>query len=282
MSGASSCPRSRRRETLLESVRSPLFVVLKALYGLGKQDEAGKEPLYRLVAELYRDLPSLGYLILYFLKVQIRTENKREDHTKASALKIGVYKDFCQSIEKKIDICIFDDLYACHVSDTKLMMWIVPDLYRDFKQQTLNNAQILRVIISAIDSRQLQTLVGKVLQGHLVMFKPESLQPLLKTSLSWESIEQFFLWQLVNAHDISIDTVLPLVTELDYERHSEALTAVTLMLKQEKPNADYVKYLFSRDICDNGDLFVFTIIKYWCDEYIDKVAELISSLLSTR
>jgi integrator complex subunit 3 len=115
-----------------------------------------------------------------------------------------------------------------------------------------------------------------------VMFKSENIQPLLKISLTWESIEQFFFWQLIHAHDISIDTVLPLITQLDYEQHSEALTAITLMLKQEKPNADYVKYLFSRDISINGDLFIFTIVKYWCDEYIDKVAELISSLLSTR
>lgn len=103
-----------------------------------------------------------GYLILYFLKVQIRTENKRDDNTKASALKIALYKEFCSSIEKKLDQCLYDDLFACHVTETKLMMWLVPDLYRDFKQQMVNNAQALRVIISAIDARQLQTLVGKV------------------------------------------------------------------------------------------------------------------------
>ncbi|CAH0553615.1 unnamed protein product [Brassicogethes aeneus] len=276
-------PGDSREEGLLDSIKSPLFVIFKTLYRLGSKDEASKDILNRLAAEMHNHIPGLGYLILYFLKVQIRTENKKEDQTKASALKISVYKDFCQTIAKKLDLCLFDDLTTCHVSDTKLMMWIVPDLYRDFKQQTLNNAQILRVIISAIDCRQLQTLVGKVLQGHLVMFKSENILPLMKTSLSWESIEQLFFWQLVNAHDISIDILLPLINDLDYERHAEALTAITLMLKQEKPNAEYVKQLFSRDICDsNGDHFVFTVIKYWCDEYIDKVAELISSLLSTR
>ncbi|CAG9861044.1 unnamed protein product [Phyllotreta striolata] len=274
-------PESLTEENLADSMKSPLFTLYKTLYGLGK-DELGKDVLYKLIAEMYSDMPSLGYLLIFYLKAKIWKENKKEDHSVASALKISVYKDFCHCLEKKVDICLFDDLNACHISDTKLMMWIVPDLYRDFKQQTLNNAQVLRVIISAIDPKQLQTLVGKVLQGHLMMFKTESIVPLLKASLTWESIEQFFLWQLVSAHNVSIDTVLPLITELDYEQHSEALTAITLMLKLEKPNADYIKHLFSRDICDNGDLFVFTIIKYWCDEYIDKVAELISSLLSTR
>ncbi|XP_066151238.1 integrator complex subunit 3 homolog [Euwallacea fornicatus] len=272
------------QETLTDSVRNPLFVVLQTVYGFSnsKEDQANKSILIRFLAEMHPFLPSLGYLILYFLKVQIRTENKRDDNTKASALKIALYKEFCSSIEKKLDQCLYDDLHSCHVSDTKLMMWLVPDLYRDFKPQMVNNAQALRVIISAIDARQLQTLVGKVLQGHLVMFKIDNLQNLLKATLTWESIEQLFFWQLINAHDFTIDTVLPLITELDYDQHPEALTAVMLMLKQEKPNADYIKCLFSRDICDNGDLFIFTVIKYWCDEYIDKVAELISALLSTR
>lgn len=269
-------------DNLRESIKSPLFVLFTSLYGFSKQDEDGKEVLFKLSAEIRQFFPKIGYLLLYFLKIQIRTENKKEDQTKASALKISVYKEICQYSDKKIDSALLDDLVACHVSDTKLMMWLVPDLFRDFKQQTVNNAQIIRVIISAIDTKQLQTLVGKVLQGHLVMFKSENVQPLLKTTLAWESIEQFFFWQLVLAHDISIDTVLPLITQLDYEQHSEALTSIILMLKQEKPNADYVKYLFSRDVSDNGDLFIFTIVKYWCDEYIDKVAELISSLLSTR
>lgn len=269
-------------EKLLESIKSPLFVVFHTLYNFTKQDEEGKELVYKLLTEMRPHCSYIGYLLLYFLKVQIRTENKREDQTKASALKVSVYKEYCLASDKKIDTCLLDDLVACHVSDTKLMMWLVPDLFRDFKQQTVNNAQIIRVIISAIDSRQLQTLVGKVLQGHLVMFKSENILPLLKITLTWESIEQFFFWQLIHAHDISIDTVLPLITQLDYEQHSEALTSITLMLKQEKPNADYIKYLFSRDITTSGDLFIFTIVKYWCDEYIDKVAELISSLLSTR
>ncbi|EFA12368.2 Integrator complex subunit 3 homolog-like Protein [Tribolium castaneum] len=275
-------PEQMTDDELLESIKLPLFVLFQTLYNFTKQDEDGKEILNRLLAEMRNCFPTVGYFLLYFLKVQIRTENKREDQTKASALKVSVYKEYCQSCDKKIDVCLLDDLIACHISDTKLMMWIVPDLFRDFKQQTVNNAQIIRVIISAIDSRQLQTLVGKVLQGHLVMFKSENLVPLLKITLTWESIEQFFFWQLIHAHDISIDTVLPLVTQLDYEQHSEALTAITLMLKQERPNADYVKYLFSRDLSPSGDLFIFTIVKYWCDEYIDKVAELISSLLSTR
>lgn len=193
-----------------------------------------------------------------------------------------MYKEFCQTLEKKIDICLYDDLSACHISDNRLMMWIVPDLFKDFKQQTVNNAQLLRVIVSTIDSVQLQDLVSRIMQGRLTMLKSDNIQAVLKISLTWESIEQFFLWQLVQAHDINADSITPLVSHLDSKLHSEAMTAVSLMLKHEKPTSDLIKYLFCRDIRENSDNLVFTVIKYWCIEHLDKVGELIAGLLSTR
>lgn len=269
-------------ETLVESAKSPLFVLYRTLYNLCKQDDTGKHLLLKLISEMYSVQPNLGYLLLYYLKVQVRTEhNIKEDQSKQNSLKISVYKDFCHSLEKKLDICLYDDLNACHVSDNKLMMWIVPDLYKDFKQQTVNNAQIMQVIVSVIDAKQLQDLLFVIIQGNLNMFKNDNLQSLLKTSLNWETIEQFFFWQLLQAHDIAIETIVPLLPYLDSNKHSEALMAVTLMLKREPPSTDSVKYLFSRDVRE-GDSFLFTVIKCWCKDYLDKIGELISNLLSTR
>lgn len=269
------CPKEITETTLLDSIKSPLFSLFKALT---EATSTGKELLYRLLAEMYAYLPSIGYLLLYFLKVQVRTETKKDDQP----LKVSVYKEFCQALEKKLDICLYDDLSVCHVSDNNLMMWLVPDLYRDFKQQTVGNTQILRVIVSTIDSSQLHDLVSRIMQGTLVMLKADNIQLLLKTSLTWESIEQFFFWQLVQAHDVPLETVTPLLPHLDCRLHSEAVTAIMLLLKRDKPTADIVKHLFSRDVRENGDDLIFTVIKYWCDEYMDKVGELVSGLLSTR
>ncbi|KAF5270976.1 hypothetical protein FQA39_LY08279 [Lamprigera yunnana] len=268
-------------ETLAESVKGPIFVLYRTLYKLCKSDNTGKQLLLKLISEMYSVLPNLGYLLLYFLKVQLRTEFTKEEQSKNNSLKISVYKEFCHSIEKKLDICLYDDLTACHLTDHKLMMWLVPDLYKDFKQQTVNNAQILQVVISVIDAKQLQVLLFLILQGNLNMFKTDSLQSLLKSSLSWETIEQYFLWQLLQAHDISVETIVPLIPYIDHNKHSEALTAVTLMLKQEQPSADSIKCLFSRDVRDD-DIFLFTIIKYWCEDYLDKIGELIFNLINTR
>lgn len=66
------------------------------------------------------------------------------------------------------------------------------------------------------------------------MFKGESFQTVLSASLSWETFEQFCLWQLVAAHGIPTDYVLPILSRLEYNAHAEALTAILLMLKQER------------------------------------------------
>ncbi|KRT78830.1 hypothetical protein AMK59_7723 [Oryctes borbonicus] len=276
-------PKMINEETLLDSIKYPIFIIFDSLLNSTKsEDDSNRDRILKLVSEMYSCQPCIGYLLLYYLKVKYRTERKKEDQSKINSLKISVYKDFCQTVEKKIDNCLYDDLNACHITDNSLMMWIVPDLYKDFKQQTVNNAQILRVIVSSIDALQLQELISLIMQGQLTMFKSDSLQTLLKTSLAWESIEQFFLWQLINAHDIPIDSIIPLVSHLNYQQHAEALTAIMLLLKQDKPTSDTIKYLFSRDIRDKCDPFLFTMVKYWCENNLDKLGELISSLLSTR
>jgi hypothetical protein len=39
-------------------------------------------------------------------------------------------------------------------------------------------------------------------------------QDVIRASLQWETFEQYALWQLLGAHDLPLDCVLPLVTTL--------------------------------------------------------------------
>jgi integrator complex subunit 3 len=68
------------------------------------------------------------------------------------------------------------------------------------------------------------------------------------------------------------------VPNFSSEKHSEALTAVLLLLKQEKPTADILKHLMAREVSAN-DKFVSSAITYWMNEYEDKLGELISNHL---
>ena len=47
----------------------------------------------------------------------------------------------------------------------------------------------------------------------------------------------------------------PQLSNFSHDRHSEALTAVLLLLKQEKPTAELLKHLMAREVSQN-DKFV--------------------------
>ncbi|OON21754.1 hypothetical protein X801_02345 [Opisthorchis viverrini] len=66
------------------------------------------------------------------------------------------------------------------------------------------------------------------------MFQSDDLSPLLKASLQWNSIEQFFFWQLINAHEIPTRSFLPLVKCVEPAKHPEATANLILLFKLEK------------------------------------------------
>lgn len=66
------------------------------------------------------------------------------------------------------------------------------------------------------------------------MFRSDTVSTLVTGSLKWETMEQYFFWQLVSAHDVDIKVILSNITKLDYNNHPETLTSIMLMLKKEK------------------------------------------------
>lgn len=66
------------------------------------------------------------------------------------------------------------------------------------------------------------------------MFRSDTLPMLVTSSLNWETLEQYFFWKLVSAHDINIKVILSNIIKLDYNSHPETLTSIMLMLKKEK------------------------------------------------
>lgn len=66
------------------------------------------------------------------------------------------------------------------------------------------------------------------------MFRSDAVPSLATSSLNWETMEQYFFWQLVSAHDVDIKVILSNITKLDYNNHAETLTSILLTLKKEK------------------------------------------------
>ncbi|XP_048513843.1 integrator complex subunit 3 isoform X2 [Athalia rosae] len=270
-------------ETLADSISTPLFVMFRNQFQLCKEEDRRRKLLARVLAEVQSIQPRTGYLLLYFLKVWGREEEKREGEpsTEMNDIKASVYKDFCSERENKLEQCLLADLKLCHEDDIYLLCYLLPDVYMEFQNVAVGNVHLLHLVVSTVDASQLQDLICQIMQGHLRMLKKESFTAILTASLHWETFEQYCFWQLIAAHDFAIETVLPILQKLEFRSHAEALTSILFMLKQEKPTLDLLKQLFCRHSVD-GDKFVVAALRYWCREYEDKLGELVANLLSTR
>ena len=58
------------------------------------------------------------------------------------------------------------------------------------------NVDLLYLVVSCVDASQIQTLVCHIVARDFIMFKKDSFQPVLTVSLSWETFEQYALWQV--------------------------------------------------------------------------------------
>ncbi|KAK0088867.1 hypothetical protein PV325_010464 [Microctonus aethiopoides] len=270
-------------EALTDSISTPLFVMFRNYFQLCKEEDNRKKFLGHVLAELQTIQPQIGYLLLYFLKVWGREEEKREGLASnvTSEVKAAVYKDFCLQRDKKLEPCLISDLKLCHEDSVFLLCYLVPDIFMGFQNIALGNAQLLHLVVSTVDSCQLQELICQIMQGQLTMLEKDTFTNLLTASLQWETFEQYCFWQLIVAHDFPIKYVLPVLPKLQFRDHAEALTSILFMLKQEKPTLELLRQLFLRQSCD-GDLFVVAALRYWCRDYEEKLGELLANLLSTR
>ncbi|GAB6031207.1 Integrator complex subunit 3 [Chamberlinius hualienensis] len=260
-------PQEIDEESIEDSIGSPLFVIFRNLCQMPEEDPS-REPILMLLSEMYARQPKVGYRLLYFLKA-----------SKINDDKMGTYKDFCKSVDNKdLETCLLNDLRLCQEDDLRLFCYLLPDIYSQFPNIALGNAEILNLIVSCIDSSQLQDLICHILQGNLVMFRKDSFLSVLNASLEWETFEQYCLWQLIAAHNIPVDYIMPILPKLEFTAHAEALTSILLLLKQEKPSVELLKHVMSREV-KIQDLFGVSVLRYWSQEHEEKLAELVASQL---
>ncbi|KAK7476126.1 hypothetical protein BaRGS_00032619, partial [Batillaria attramentaria] len=237
-------------ETIEDSIGTPLFVIFRFLSQMSEEDPR-RQPLLQLLGEMHSRQPRIGYHLLYFLKV-----------SKVSDEKMATYKDFCKSLEHRdLKTCLLEDLRLCQEDDVRLFTYLIPDIYTHFPGIAVGNADLLHMIVASIDGTQLQDLICQILQGHLVIFKNrETFLSILNESLEWESIEQYFLWQLITAHNIPTEHILPVLPKLEYSVNAEALTCLMVLLKQESPSPELLRPVLCRE-CKKTDFFVVSVLK---------------------
>ncbi|XP_077111146.1 integrator complex subunit 3 isoform X1 [Ranitomeya variabilis] len=260
-------PEEITEESLEESVGKPLYLIFRNLIQM-QEDSSGFSLLLDLLSELYQKQPKIGYHLLYYLKA-----------SKAAAGKMNLYESFAQATQLgDLHTCLMMDMKACQEDDVRLLCYLTPSIYSEFPDETLRSGELLNMIVAVIDSAQLQELVCHVMMGNLVMFRKDSVLNILIQSLDWETFEQYCTWQLFLAHNVPLETIIPILQHLKYKEHPEALSCLLLQLRREKPTEEMVKMVLSRPY-HSDDQFTTSILRHWCLKHDDPLAEHIKSLL---
>ncbi|CAO1333223.1 unnamed protein product [Diamesa tonsa] len=263
-------------QKLENSISYPLFGLFKVLH---QYEEKCKKCILDLLEFTYQRIPETGFLLLYFLKVYAKV---RKNQNSSLVFKTNVYKQLCQcASELKTEACLEKDLELLEKYSLNMFLYLLPDIYREFEQYMVNNSEVLRIVVSCVDAKNLRDLIFNVTQGKLVIFKNDGVIDVIRDSLEYETFEQICMWQLVQAHDVPIKYVQEILPELESSNH-EALTYMLFLLKNEEPTAELVRLLLSRETKSRGDPFVTSALRYWCVDYEEKISEIIASLLTSK
>ncbi|XP_066967974.1 integrator complex subunit 3 [Macrobrachium rosenbergii] len=284
--GTSLLPQDITSESIQESLGRPLYVLFDNLITL-PEDDHRRQPLLQLLVEMHKINNHVGYIFLYFLKASTIKADKEDEKDDKTFL---TYRDLCKASGLK-DFAgfIIRDLTCCSENDSRVLSWIIPDIYNSFPKQTRGNTEILQIVIERLDSTQLHDLVCMVLQGSLQMFDNSAFANILEKSLQWETVEQLFLWQLAKAHEIPVDCCLSVMPKLKFTSHSatvnnthgEALSNILMMLRRESPSEILLRTLLLREFRVE-DPTVATILQYWVQRYEDKMAKLINDVVNNK
>uniref|UniRef100_A0A1I8MQF3 SOSS complex subunit A homolog n=1 Tax=Musca domestica TaxID=7370 RepID=A0A1I8MQF3_MUSDO len=272
-------PESKTDEkNLAKSISYPIFGLYRFLY---ENEDKSKKPFQTLLTEICTRIPETGFLLLYFMKVHVKLQT-RKNAQQSAQFKTNIYRMICDAVDEKLDDCLARDLDLLEKENTNIYLWLLPDIYREFKSIAINNSDLLRITLRCIDARNLRDLMYYVAQGKLTLFKADGLIECIRDSLVYETFEQLCLWQLVQAHDVPLKCLQDILPELESANHPEALGYLLLLLKSEEPTNELIRLLLSRETKSRGDPFVTSALRFWCQRSEEKLSEIIASLLTSK
>nr|CAH8854827.1 unnamed protein product [Trichobilharzia regenti] len=258
-------------EHLEDCLAFPIFVPFRHLLQMSPGDPK-RELLLLLLTEMQSRQPRLGYHLLFFLKI-----------SKLNDEKMSIYRNFCASQENpNLRDSLFKDMQLLSDDNRRLFAYLLPDVFTVFSSELSDDTEFLQLIVATIDPGMCNSLISEIVRGHLNLFPNNDLTSILNASLEWNSIEQLFFWQLINAHEIPTSRFLPLIRSVDSLKHPEACSNLILLLKLEKPSFELVRALLSRRSAN--DLLSMTALHFWScpdNQHSGRFSNILCSLIST-
>ncbi|KAH9392048.1 Integrator complex subunit 3 [Tyrophagus putrescentiae] len=257
---------------LKDSITGPLFVMFRILAESIEDDQSSHNTLLTLLASMGTNNSKVGYLLFYFLIVSDYMSGR-----------MSIYRSYARDMSKEIAESLLTDLRCCAYDDVYMFFYLLPEVFSNFSSSfvTTHFTDLLKMIVHHIDPLQVQVLLEKIISSSIKLLRKEAVIPILTASLDWGSHEQLFTWQIVLAHHISADQVIPILAKLEHSEHSEALSHLVLFIQREQPTANLIKHLFNR-VSKPGDNFTVSILIHWAQSHAEKLAELIGNFVSTK
>lgn len=197
-------PETKNDEKVLaQSIGYPLFSIYKVMY---QHEEKCKKCFNNIIKLVFNKLSMVGFTMLYFLKVHTKLQSRKNPNSNV-AFKTSLYKTLCDYLDKKVEDQVVKDLETLELERTSIFLWILPDIFREFNSIMINNKDVLKLLVSCIDSKNQRDIICSITQGKLTMLKSDGVLECIRESLNYETIEQLFLWQLVQAHDVPIESL---------------------------------------------------------------------------
>lgn len=197
-----SFPETKNDEKLLQqSISCPIYGVFRVMH---QYEEKCKKCFQNIIRQVSRKLPMVGFSMLYFLKVHTKLQSRKNPNGNV-VFKANIYKMICDYVEQKLEGGLAKDLAMLEEESTPIFLWLLPDIFREFKTNMINNSDVLRILLGCVDAKNLRDIIYNVTQGKLVIFKNEGVLECVRDSLCYETFEQIFLWQLVQAHNVPVE-----------------------------------------------------------------------------
>lgn len=277
-------PDTLNNDTLENAIGTPLFVLLRSFCQTSPQHESRRAQLQILVEmSLYQ--PRLSVLLLFYQRVKrvhlTNQEATADQPSRGFDSNSSPYEELvvAKNAKHSLEDALRDDLALCEqAGHIRLLCFLVPEVYSQFASAALGHSELLHLVLSVIDSSQLQQLCCQCLQGELTMLTQDNFLPLAKASLHWETFEQMAFWGLLQAHRFQSEWLLPLLPLLNFVNHQEACNSAMLILAAQKPSTELVQVLLSRDINDK-DILVLSLLKHWAILCADVLAEVLATMV---
>lgn len=241
-------PETKTDEKLLQqSISCPLFSIFKVMH---QYEDKCKKCFQNIIKQVCKKLPMCGHSMLYFLKVHTKLQSRKNPNGNVT-FKTNIYKTLCDYVDQKVEAGLANDLALLEQESTPIFLWILPDIFREFKNNMINNSDVLRILLGCIDAKNLRDIIYNVTQGKLTIFKNEGVLDCVRESLSYETFEQIFLWQLVQAHNVPIE-FLQVSTFIDLLRYfrNHQLRLSTLIMYDCWPSTIDIANSFYVAVCN--------------------------------